>query len=76
MLKNEIESYIRIGGRGLKNLTYSSYMGAGGVKICKIIVTQLMNGPLLHANNEINSNYYFFSYQLAFKFKKPDCDVL
>ena len=31
MLKNEMESYVRIGGRGLKNLTYP-YMGAGGIK--------------------------------------------
>ena len=27
MLKDEMESYVRIGGRGLKNLTY---MGVGG----------------------------------------------
>jgi hypothetical protein len=32
MLKNEMESYLRIGGRDLKkNLTYL-YMGVGGVK--------------------------------------------
>ena len=31
MLKNEMESYVRIGGKGLKNLTYP-YMGAGEVK--------------------------------------------
>ena len=31
MFKNEMESYIRIGGRGLKNLTYP-YMGVGEVK--------------------------------------------
>ena len=37
MLKNEVESYVRIGGRGLKNLTYP-YMGllGGGAKIAKI----------------------------------------
>ena len=29
MLKNEMESYVRIWGRGLKNLTYP-YMGEGG----------------------------------------------
>ena len=34
MLKNEIESYVRIGGRGLKNLTYP-YMGVEGVKNCQ-----------------------------------------
>ena len=28
MLKNEMESYVRIGGRGLKNLMYP-YMGVG-----------------------------------------------
>ena len=38
LLKNEMESYVRIGGRGLKNLTYP-YMGVGGVKITKIILT-------------------------------------
>ena len=32
MLKNEMESYVRIGGRGLKNLTYT-YMGVEWVKI-------------------------------------------
>ena len=31
MLKNEMESYVRIGGRGSENLT-SPYMGVGGVK--------------------------------------------
>jgi hypothetical protein len=34
MLKNEMESYIRIGGRGLKNLTHP-YMAARGVKNCQ-----------------------------------------
>ena len=34
MLKNKMESYVRIGGRGLKNLTYP-YMGVGGVKNCQ-----------------------------------------
>ena len=34
MLKNEMESYVRIGGRGLKNLTYL-YMGVAGVKNCQ-----------------------------------------
>ena len=29
MLKNEMESYVRIGGRSLKNVTYP-YMGVGG----------------------------------------------
>ena len=40
MLKNEMESYIRIGGRGLKNLTFP-YMGVedGGSRIDKIILT-------------------------------------
>ena len=39
MLKNEMESYVRIGGRGLKNLTYP-YMGeGGGVKIANIVLT-------------------------------------
>ena len=34
MLKNEIESYVRIGGKGLKNLTYP-YVGVGGIKNCQ-----------------------------------------
>ena len=39
MLKNKMESCVRIGGRGLKNLTYP-YMGeGGGEKITKIILT-------------------------------------
>ena len=46
MLKNEMESYVRIGRRGLKNRRYP-YMGVGkGSKIAKISLTQLMNGPL------------------------------
>ena len=32
-----MESYVRIGGRDLKNLTYP-YMGVGGSKIAKIIL--------------------------------------
>ena len=32
MLKNKVESYVRIGGRGLKNLTYA-YVGV--VKNCQ-----------------------------------------
>ena len=34
MFKNEMRSYVRIGGRGLKNLTYP-YMWVGGVKNCQ-----------------------------------------
>ena len=34
MLKNEMESYVRIGGRGLKNLTYP-YRGVGRAKNCQ-----------------------------------------
>ena len=37
MLKNEMESYERIGGRGLKNITYP-YMGVGGSKIAKNVL--------------------------------------
>jgi hypothetical protein len=38
MLKSKMESYVRIGGRGLKNLTYP-YMGVGGgSKIAKIML--------------------------------------
>ena len=51
MLKNQMESYVRIGGRGLKNLT-CPYMGIGGSKIAKIILTLLMNGPLLGSGFE------------------------
>ena len=44
MLKNEMESYSRIGGgSGLKNLT-DPYMGVGGSKIAKIMLTKLING--------------------------------
>ena len=35
MFKNEMESYIRIAGRGLKNLTYPYLDGGGGVKNCQ-----------------------------------------
>ena len=31
MLKNEMESYVKVRARGLNNLTYP-YMGVGGVK--------------------------------------------
>ena len=42
-----MESYVRLWGRGLKNLTYP-YMGVGGgSKIAKIMLTSLMNGPLV-----------------------------
>ena len=34
MLKNEMESYVRIGEKDLKNLTYP-YMGVGGVNNCQ-----------------------------------------
>ena len=34
MLKNEMEAYVRIGGRGLKNRMYP-YMGVRGVKNCQ-----------------------------------------
>ena len=34
MLTYEMESYVRIGGRGLKNFTYP-YMGVGGVNDCQ-----------------------------------------
>jgi len=34
MLKNKMESYVRIERRGLKNLTYP-YMGIGWVKNCQ-----------------------------------------
>ena len=34
MLNNERETYVRIGRRSLKNLTYP-YMGIGGVKNCQ-----------------------------------------
>ena len=36
MLKDVVESYVRIGEWGLKNLTYP-YMGVGGSKIAKIL---------------------------------------
>ena len=45
MLKNEMESYERIGGRGLKNLTYP-YMGEEGVKICQNHLHVINEWPL------------------------------
>ena len=46
MLKNEMESYVRIGEMGLKYFTYS-YLGVGrGVKKCQNNpYVKLMNGP-------------------------------
>ena len=35
--EKRMESFVKIGGRGLKNLTYP-YMGAGGLKIAKIML--------------------------------------
>ena len=66
MLKNEMESYVRIGGRGLKNLKYP-YMGVGGLKNCQIILTYLMNGPLYNTRllyicyDEITSTIYYMT---------------
>ena len=44
MLKNEMESYVKIGGRGLKILPTLTW-GYGGSKIAKIILVLLMNEP-------------------------------
>jgi len=38
MLKNEMESYVRIGGEGFEK-SYVPYMGLGGSEIDKIILT-------------------------------------
>ena len=46
MLKNEMESYVRIGGRGLKNLT-CPYMGVGKVKNCKNHPCGINEWPLI-----------------------------
>ena len=48
MLKNEMESYIRIGGKGLKNLMYT-YMGWGGVKNCQNRPYVINEWPLAHS---------------------------
>ena len=45
-LKNEMESYVRIGGRGLKNLTYP-YMVVVGVKNCKHHPYVINESPLM-----------------------------
>ena len=53
MLKNEMESYVRIGGRGLKNLTYP-YMGVGGgVKNCQNHPYVINEWPLIYIKTEI-----------------------
>ena len=45
MLKNEMEPYLRIGGRSLKKITYP-YMGVeGGQKLPKSSLSKLMNDP-------------------------------
>ena len=46
MLKNEMESYVRIGEEGFKK-SYVRLHGGGVAKIAKIMFTLLMNGPLL-----------------------------
>ena len=48
MLKNEMEYYVRIRGRGLKNLTYP-YMGVGGgVKNCQNHPFVINEWPLVY----------------------------
>ena len=47
MSKYEMESYVRIGARGLKNLTYS-YMGIGEVKNCQNHPYAINEWPLSH----------------------------
>jgi hypothetical protein len=53
MLKNEMQSYVRIEGRGLKNLMYP-YMGVGDVKNCKNHPYIIYEWPLT------NAQYYCF----------------
>ena len=48
MLKNEMESYVRIGGRGLENLTYK---GVVGVKNCQIHPYVINEWPLSYKFN-------------------------
>ena len=49
MLKNEMESYVRI-REGLKNLTYA-YMGVGGVKNCQNCPYVINEWPLINIFN-------------------------
>ena len=54
MLKNEMESYVRIGGRGLKNLT-CAYMGVVGVRNCQNHAYVINEWPLTkNASRAIN----------------------
>ena len=49
MLKNEIESYVRIGGKGLKNIKVILYGGkGGGVKNCQNHPYVINEWPLIH----------------------------
>ena len=45
MLKNEMESYVRITGEELEKSYVPLHGDRGGSKIAKIILTLLMNGP-------------------------------
>ena len=47
MLKNEMGSYVRIGGRALKNPTYP-YMGVGEVKNCQNYPYVIDKCPLMN----------------------------
>ena len=68
MLKNYMESDVRIGGRDLKNLTYS-YMGVGGrVKNCQNHPYVINEWPL---TIELSSRACFISMpKLIFKERK------
>ena len=50
MLKNEMESHVRLGRRGLKNLTYL-YMGAGRVKNGQNQPYVINEWPLIHIDS-------------------------
>ena len=70
MLKNEMESYIRIGGRDLKNLKYP-YMGVGGGgKNCQNHPYVINEWPLIlsRINPILRIDSYFFkiNFNIAF----------
>ena len=52
-----MESYVRIGGRGLKNLSYP-YMAVEGVKNCQNHPYVIMNGPLCTVKDMMESRVW------------------
>ena len=59
MLKNEMESYVRIEGRGLKNFMYP-YMGVGGVKNCQNHPYVINEWPLIPTSSSLSTRNSVF----------------